>query len=72
MTGFGKFLVATIISFFLMVGALGSKHPTMLILLAILVWVIFAWASSSSSRKNRDREEQIRLLNSFLKSNGKF
>lgn len=37
MTGFGKFLVATIVSFFLMIGALGSDHPTFLIALALVV-----------------------------------
>lgn len=73
MTWFGKFLVATIISFFLMIGALGSAHPTFLIALALLVWIIFIWsATSGSSKRNRDRDEQIRLFNSFLKSKGKF
>lgn len=72
MTGFGKFLVATIVSFFLMIGALGSAYPTFLIALALLVWVIFIWATSSgSSKQRRDREEQIRLFNSFIRSKGK-
>jgi hypothetical protein len=73
MTGFGKFLVATIVSFFLMIGALGSAYPTFLIALALLVWVIFIWSTSSgSSKQRRDREEQIRLLNSIIRSKGKF
>jgi len=73
MTGFGKFLVATIVSFFLMIGALGSEHPTFLIALALLVWILFVWSiSSGSSKRNRERDEQIRLFNSFIKSKGKF
>lgn len=73
MTGFGKFLAATIVSFFLMIGALGSDHPTFLIALALLVWILFVWSiSSGSSKRNCDRDEQIRLFNSFIKSKGKF
>ncbi|SDH53417.1 hypothetical protein SAMN05421827_12828 [Pedobacter terrae] len=73
MTGFGKFLAATIVSFFLMIGALGSDHPTFLIALALLVWILFVWSiSSGSSKRNRERDEQIRLFNSFIKSKGKF
>lgn len=72
MTGFGKFLAATIVSFFLMIGALGSAHPTFLISLAILVWVIFIWSTTlGSSKRRKDREEQIRLFNSFIRSKGK-
>lgn len=72
MTGFGKFLAATIVSFFLMIGALGSAYPTFLISLAILVWVIFIWSTTSGFSKTRkDREEQIRLVNSFIRSKGK-
>ena len=73
MTGFGKFLVATIVSFFLMIGALGSAYPTFLIMLALLVWVIFIWITSSgSSKRKKETEEQIRLFNSFIRSKGKF
>jgi hypothetical protein len=73
MTGFGKFLAATIVSFFLMIGALGSDHPTFLIALALLVWILFVWSiSSGSSKRSRERDEQIRLFNSFIKSKGKF
>lgn len=72
MTGFGKFLAATIVSFFLMIGALGSAHPPFLISLAILVWVIFIWSTTlGSSKRRKDREEQIRLFNSFIRSKGK-
>lgn len=72
MTGFGKFLAATIVSFFLMIGALGSAYPTFLISLAILVWVIFIWSTTlGSSKRRKDREEQIRLFNSFIRSKGK-
>ena len=72
MTVFGKFLAATIVSFFLMIGALGSAYPTFLISLAILVWVIFIWSTTSgSSKRRKDREEQIRLFNSFIRSKGK-
>ena len=72
MTGFGKFLAATIVSFFLMIGALGSAHPTFLISLAILVWVIFIWSTTlGSSKRRKDREEQIRLFNSFIRSKDK-
>lgn len=72
MTGFGKFLIATIVSFFLMIGALGSEHPTFLIALALLVWVLFVWSiSSGSSKRNHERDEQIRLFNSFIKSKSK-
>ena len=73
MTGFGKFLAATIVSFFLMIGALGSAYPTFLIMLALLVWVIFIWITSSgSSKRKKETEEQIRLFNSFIRSKGKF
>ncbi len=73
MTGLGKFLVATIVSFFLMIGALGSDHPTFLIALALFVWVLFAWSiGSGSSKRSREREEQIKLFNSFIRSKGKF
>jgi hypothetical protein len=51
MTGFGKFLVATIVSFFLMIGALGSTHPVPLIGLAVLVWVIYAFSASSRGKR---------------------
>jgi hypothetical protein len=53
MTWFGKFLAATLVSFFLMIGALGSTHPTPLILLAILVWVVFVFKASSKPRRKR-------------------
>nr|WP_181718603.1 hypothetical protein [Pedobacter sp.] len=71
MTGFGKFLLASVVSFFMMVGALGSSpdQATFLIALALLVWVIFVWSISDSSSSKRDRNEQIRLLNSLIKRN---
>lgn len=66
MTEFGKFLVATIVSFCLMIGALGSEHPTFLIALVLLVWVLFVWSiSSGPSKRNRERDEQTWPFNSF-------
>ncbi len=67
MTHFGKFLVATVISFFCMVGALGAKHPVPLILMAVLCWVAFARSlSSSNARRNKEKqlyEEFLRFKN---------
>jgi len=65
MTVFGKFLVAVVVSFFLMIGALGSGHPTFLIILALLVWVLFV-RSISSNASTRKREQQ-KLFNEFMK-----
>ncbi len=68
MTVFGKFLLATIVSFFCMVGALGASHPIPLMLIAIACWVLFVLSfSSSSSKKERERKEKMRMYNEFMK-----
>jgi hypothetical protein len=51
MNGFGKFCVASFVSFFCMVGALGSPYSTLLIGLAFVVWFVFIWSVSGSSKK---------------------
>lgn len=53
MTGVGKFIVAVFVSFFLMIGALGSSHPVLLICLAFIVWILFVLSVSGSSKKYR-------------------
>lgn len=51
MTVFGKFLVATVVSFFLMIGALGSSKPVFLIGLAFLVWLLFIFSISGLKKR---------------------
>lgn len=65
MTVFGKLLVAVLVSFFLMIGALGSGHATFLIILALLVWVLFV--RSISSNASARQREQRKLFDEFMK-----
>lgn len=68
MTVFGKFILATFVSFFCMIGALGARHPIPLILIAIVCWVLFVLSfSSRSSKKERNRREKLRMYNEFMK-----
>lgn len=69
MTVFGKFILATFVSFFCMVGALGARHPIPLILIAIACWVLFilSLSSGNSSKKERERREKLRMFNEFMK-----
>ncbi len=71
MTVFGKLLLATLVSFFCMVGALGARHPIPLILIAIACWVLFVLSFSSGSKKERERKEKLRMFNEFMKYKNK-
>lgn len=67
MTVFGKFILASVISFFCMVGALGSKHPVFLIALAMLCWVIFAWSVSSGNKRKQQNKKDFDEFMKFKK-----
>lgn len=72
MTVFGKFLLASFVSFFCMVGALGASHPIPLILIAIACWVLFVFSfTSGSSKKDRNKEEKMKMFNEFMKQRNK-
>lgn len=64
-----KFIIASFVSFFMMIGALGSTgyRSVFLIGLAMLVWVIFIKSVSASSNRakmnRRQFEEFMRFKN---------
>jgi quinol-cytochrome oxidoreductase complex cytochrome b subunit len=68
MTVFGKFILATFVSLFCMLGALGARHPIPLILIAIACWVLFVLSFSPGLSKNeRKKREKLRMFNEFMK-----
>ncbi|RZK26157.1 MAG: hypothetical protein EOO43_03600 [Flavobacterium sp.] len=50
-----KFIIASFVSFFMMIGALGTSgyRSVFLIGLAFVVWIIFIKSVSASSNRNR-------------------
>lgn len=61
-----KFVIAAFVSFFLMIGALGSSgtRSVLLIGMAMLVWVLFVKSVSSSANRHRVNK---RAFDEFMK-----
>tara|TARA_R110002049_G_scaffold235251_1_gene408499 strand:+ start:2061 stop:2267 length:207 start_codon:yes stop_codon:yes gene_type:complete len=64
MTLFGKICLVAIISFFALIGALGSANPWPCFLVAWSVWIIFILSIVKRKRRDRDydKEKMIREI----------
>jgi len=49
-------------------GALNAKHPLILILVAAVIVVLFAWLMVSRHKKKNERRQMERMFEEFMRS----